>query len=29
MQRFTISLADRLAREFDELMHHKGYGNRS
>jgi len=29
MQRFTISLEDRLATEFDELIRRKGYGNRS
>ena len=29
MQRFTISLDDRLARQFDDLMHEKGYINRS
>ena len=29
MQRFTISLEDRLATEFDELIRRKGYENRS
>lgn len=29
MQRFTISLEDRLATEFDALIRRKGYGNRS
>lgn len=29
MQRFTISLEDRLATEFDELIRRKGYANRS
>jgi CopG family transcriptional regulator, nickel-responsive regulator len=29
MQRFTISLDDMLAREFDRLIAERGYGNRS
>jgi len=29
MQRFTISLDDRLAEEFDRLIAERGYGNRS
>lgn len=29
MERFTISLDRRLAREFDQLIRAKGYGNRS
>jgi CopG family nickel-responsive transcriptional regulator len=29
MQRFTISLDDTLAREFDRLIAERGYGNRS
>jgi CopG family transcriptional regulator, nickel-responsive regulator len=29
MQRFTISLDDHLAAEFDELIARRGYGNRS
>ena len=29
MQRFTISLDDELAREFDRLIAERGYGNRS
>jgi CopG family nickel-responsive transcriptional regulator len=29
MQRFTISLEDRLAREFDAVIRRRGYGNRS
>jgi CopG family nickel-responsive transcriptional regulator len=29
MERFTISLSDDLAQEFDELIHKKGYQNRS
>jgi CopG family nickel-responsive transcriptional regulator len=29
MQRFTISLDERLAAEFDALMRTRGYGNRS
>ncbi len=29
MERFTISLDDSLAREFDELIAARGYGNRS
>jgi CopG family nickel-responsive transcriptional regulator len=29
MQRFTISLDDELAREFDNLIAERGYGNRS
>jgi CopG family nickel-responsive transcriptional regulator len=29
MERFTISLSESLAQEFDELIHKKGYQNRS
>ena len=29
MQRFTISLDDALAAEFDRLIAERGYGNRS
>jgi CopG family transcriptional regulator, nickel-responsive regulator len=29
MERFTISLSETLAHEFDELIHRKGYQNRS
>lgn len=29
MERFTISLDDELARQFDELIAQRGYGNRS
>ncbi|HTT40634.1 MAG TPA: nickel-responsive transcriptional regulator NikR [Burkholderiales bacterium] len=29
MERFTISLSESLARQFDELIHRKGYENRS
>ena len=29
MERFTISLDESLAREFDELIAARGYGNRS
>jgi CopG family nickel-responsive transcriptional regulator len=29
MERFTISLSEDLARDFDELIHKKGYQNRS
>jgi Arc/MetJ-type ribon-helix-helix transcriptional regulator len=29
MERFTISLSEDLAKEFDELIHKKGYQNRS
>ncbi|WP_295540704.1 nickel-responsive transcriptional regulator NikR, partial [uncultured Pseudacidovorax sp.] len=29
MERFTISLDDELARQFDEFITAKGYGNRS
>jgi CopG family nickel-responsive transcriptional regulator len=29
MERFTISLSEDLARQFDELIHKKGYQNRS
>jgi CopG family nickel-responsive transcriptional regulator len=29
MERFTISLAEELAREFDDLIAERGYGNRS
>ena len=29
MERFTISLDDDLAREFDKLIAARGYGNRS
>ncbi|PWT70782.1 MAG: nickel-responsive transcriptional regulator NikR [Proteobacteria bacterium] len=29
MERFTISLSESLARQFDELIHRKGYQNRS
>jgi CopG family nickel-responsive transcriptional regulator len=29
MERFTISLSDELANQFDELLHKKGYQNRS
>lgn len=29
MERFTISLNESLARQFDELIHRKGYQNRS
>ena len=29
MQRFTISLDDKLAQQFDDLMREKGYSNRS
>ena len=29
MERFTISLSEDLANEFDELIHQKGYQNRS
>jgi CopG family nickel-responsive transcriptional regulator len=29
MERFTISLGEDLARQFDELIHKKGYQNRS
>ena len=29
MERFTISLSEALAKQFDELIHRKGYENRS
>jgi len=29
MERFTISLSESLAKQFDELIHRKGYENRS
>ena len=29
MERFTISLSESLAKDFDELIHKKGYQNRS
>jgi CopG family nickel-responsive transcriptional regulator len=29
LERFTISLSEELARQFDELIHRKGYENRS
>src|SRR5262245_14156650 len=29
MERFTISLSETLAQQFDELIHRKGYENRS
>ena len=29
MQRFTISLDDQLARQFDDFIGERGYGNRS
>lgn len=29
MERFTISLSDSLAQQFDDLIHRKGYENRS
>ena len=29
MERFTISLSEALAQQFDDLIHRKGYENRS